>query len=208
MSFDYFAIVFVLLLLLIYTIIYWFSDLSSSWFKYLKSMSNLGIVVALVDFIISEINQSSAATVDFISNMEDQQESGFIDIEQLFMSNYPELLPLYKEINQHNPMIQSLKVPENIDPIKKVQLETNVCNIMIQRLENIYLSILKFPDYQQIPEFKEWITTWKQWFKSSTMKKVWNLNKKYYFSSQTANFIDNYIINNQSNGKLSTINNY
>jgi len=128
---------------------------------------------------------------------------GFIDIEKTFMQYYPELLPLYKEINNPHHPIQKLPVPKNIDQVKRRAYETNICNIIIQRIENTYSAVVHLGelgnfDRARSQEFAEWVSTWRQWFLSPTLRNVWNFNKARLFSKQTQQFIDSAIIGGKS----------
>ena len=55
-----------------------------------------------------------------------------------------------------------------------------------------------YKTYEEHQEkFQKWVTTWKQWFKSPTLRTIYHFNKS-FFSNKTLYFIDNFIIGNES----------
>jgi hypothetical protein len=192
-------------LLIVYTVFFKILhlDKNSQWLSYLESVYHFEVIVLILGLILNQIVVENEAKVTHVDRINSQQELGFIDIEKTFMKNFPELLPLYKELNQQNPLLQSSPIPQNIDPIKKNLLETNICNIIIQRIENIYLTILHIKGFaDESIEFAEWMETWRLWFLSPTLRRIWNLNKNLYFSASTRHFIDNQIINNDGGNPI------
>jgi hypothetical protein len=187
-----------------YTIVFWLYALyqNEPWIKYVGTLYNLGVVIALIGFILERNDAQEHELLSDISRITRDQEVGFIDVEKEFMNYYPELLPLYKEMNQRSQVIQSVPIPQNIDVAKKIILEYNACNIFIQRLENTYLATIDVGRDHSMKEvftseFNEWVLTWRNWFKSPTLRRIWKENSV-LFSSRTKLFIDNVII-----GKLS-----
>ena len=188
-------------MVIIYTISFWAFDLVDNrvWLSYIESLYHFGVIVAIAGFVLTQFETEEKTMMDYISQINQQQELGFIEIEKLFMNHYPELLPLYKELNQHNPLIQKIRAPSNINQSKKTFYEITVCNMIIQRIENTYLSISQLHKYFSFDhlgsrEFNEWASTWKQWFKSPTLRRVWHSNKNKLFAQATADFIDREII--------------
>lgn len=184
--------------LLIYTAIYWYFKLHGypPWGQYVESLYHLGVFIALISFFLDQIIKKKVDTEKSISDIVHDQELGFIDIEQHFLDNYPVLFPLYKELNQQNKIIQKIPNPKNIDPIKRLQSENNMCNIILQRIENIYLAELQLENFQNSEQYQEWIKTWKQWFRSPTLTRVWNTNKYTFFSKNILDFLDGVVRKN------------
>ena len=187
-----------------YTLLFWLYALyqNEPWIKYVGTLYNLGVVIALIGFILERNDAQEHELLSDISRITRDQEVGFIDVEKEFMNYYPELLPLYKEMNQRSQIIQSVPIPQNIDIAKKIILEYNACNIFIQRLENTYLATIdvgKTHGMKEVftGEFNEWVLTWKNWFKSPTLRRIWKENGM-LFSSRTKLFIDNVIIGHLS----------
>lgn len=182
--------------MIFYTFIFFYYGLANKpiWIAYTQTLFNLGVIVAVIGFVLDRVYRMHQQDVDYQHQLTQQQKQGFINIEQEFMHHYPELLPFYKEIHQQNNLLQSLPNPKNIDQIKRAELESIMSNVMIQSVENIYSSLKLVPDYQSLPEFVEWTNTWKQWFKSPTLRRIWKINKSVYFSQNTVNFIDKEII--------------
>lgn len=182
--------------MIFYTFIFFYYGLANKpiWITYTQTLFNLGVIVAIIGFVLDRVYRMHQQDVDYQNQLTRQQKQGFMNIEQEFMHHYPELFPFYKEIHQQNHQLQSLSNPKNIDQTKKSELESIMSNLMIQSIENIYSSIKLVPDYQSSSEYIEWTNTWKQWFKSPTLRQIWKINKAIYFSQNTVNFIDNEII--------------
>ena len=200
MLFSNFHILHILaIVLILYTVFFWtFNfDRNARWMTYL---SDLGLIAALFGFILSQLEQIRQRQQEELTEFNQQQEAGFVEIERLFMKYYPDLLPFYKELNFQNLAIQAVPNPPNIDPLKKAQLESNMFNIIVQRIENIFIAYETYEYFQESPWFQEWMQTWRHWFKSPTMQRLWKFNKNTFFSPKTVNFIDSHII--QSNGFL------
>jgi hypothetical protein len=187
--------------LLLYTVIFWTFRIykNEEWIKYTESIYHLGVLIALISFLVDQNNTKKQEEDKLINEIIRNEEVGFIDIEQNFLENFPTLFPLYKELNQHNKILQAIPIPKNIDPIQKAQLEINMCNIIIQRIANTYLNGLQLKGYFDTAEYKEWLLTWREWFNSPTLLRVWNTNKNIFFSKRTVYYIDNVV--KQANNK-------
>ena len=156
--------------------------------------SDLGVMTALASFILSQLDQIEQHEEEQINEFIQQQESGFIEVERQFLKCYPELFPLYKEMHIENPILQSLPDPPQIDATKRIQYECNMFNIITQTIENILLLVVKHQEVQKLPSYNEWLQTWQQWFRSPTLCRLWNINRSYYFSPSTVQFIDKLIV--------------
>lgn len=194
-------------IVLIYSIVFWWSspEIKVQWVTYL---SNFSVMTALIGFILSQINAIETRKSDEKSQFNKQQESGYVEIEKLFLKYYPELFPLYKEMNYANTWVQKFPIPKNIDPVKRAQYETNMFNIITQKIENILMEMNSIEEFQKLPSYNEWLQTWQQWFKSPTMQTLWKINRPHYFMPQTISFIDNYVIGhteNQTGGRQSML---
>lgn len=185
----------VICFIMTYTIVFvvYQLNLSPAWLSYIQSLYHIGVVIIILGFILNQVAEHTKNVHDNTAEAGRLAEAGFVEVEHLFMQNYPELFPLYKELNQHNKILQSTPNPKNINPTKRVQFEYSICNIILQKIENIYSLGLSIPDYKESDEFQEWLITWKQWFKSPTLRRVWHSNKN-VFARYTQNFIDNEIL--------------
>ena len=120
----------------IYTIIFWLFNLykSQPWMSYILTIYNMGVIIAFpIGFIInlSEINRKDR--IDAVSRLGHDKQTGFIDIEKNFMNHYPESLPLYKELNKQNPIIQAKPIPIHIDPVKEANMN-QPCAILLYKV--------------------------------------------------------------------------
>jgi hypothetical protein len=190
-----------LAVVIIYTVIFWVYKLHhySQWLSYIESLYHFGIIFAILGFLNNMINSQYVDAVNYISKINQNQEASLTSTERTFMEHYPELLPLYKEINQQNKKIQAIPIPFNIDPIKRKTMESNICNIIIQNIGNTYLEITYLEKYHksnyiQSQEFATWISILRQWFKSPTLRSLWDLDKETKCSPRTIDFIDGVII--------------
>ena len=183
------------LIVVVYSIFYWFLRMETA-SRAIKFISDLGVIIAIVGFILTQLNEIERREDENITNFNEQQETGFIEIERQFLKYYPELFPLYKEMHLENNILQSLQNPPQIDPIKKIQYECNIFNIITQRIENILSSAasLNFEEFRQSATYNEWVKTWRQWFQSPTLRHLWSINRSYYFAPVTMEFIDRVII--------------
>jgi hypothetical protein len=181
-----------------YTLIFWQFrlDKSHAILSYFEVLYHLGFILAAIGLILNQTAIQKKDNEVELASIIRQQEYGFIDTEQFFINNYPHSFPLYKEMNRQNRSIQRTPIPDNIDPIRRSQIEASFSNIIFQKIEN-NLSLAMRPQhgkYLHSNGFREWIITWKQWLKSPTLRKHWSNNKYTLFSENTRNFIDNNII--------------
>ena len=194
MLFGNFSIVHLLgLFIVAYTIIFWGFNLDNK-SRLMTYMSDLGMFVAFFGFILSQLEEIRQRQQEELASFNQQQEAAFIEIEKLFMKYYPELFHLYKELNSQNKHLQSLPDPTNIDPNKRAQFESNMFNIIIQRIENVFIAYNNYEEFSKSPWFEEWMQTWKHWFLSPTMQRLWAFNKNIFFDKRTVNFVDMYLI--------------
>lgn len=188
---NYVLVIFVI----IYTVIFHYYGLegNKTWNVYLEQMWHLGVVVAVIGFTVN-LSSSEREKENNASSLAVQHETtGFIEIEKLFMANYPELLPLYKEMHQHNPDVQAIKVPD-YDVSKKELLEATMASVIFQNIENIYTQLSTNPDYEPVFTLGEWLMTWRVWFLSPTLRRKWQINKNVFYSKKTVEFVDKHII--------------
>ena len=185
------------LVVIIYSIFFWFFKMETT-SRLIKFISDLGVIIAIVGFILTQLNKIERREDEDITDFNEQQERGFIEIETKFLEYYPELFPLYKEMHLENKILQSVPNPPKIDPIKRVQFECNMFNIITQRIENILASSLNFEEFKQSATYNEWVRTWRQWFQSPILRNLWNVNRSYYFAPMTIEFIDRVIIDGGS----------
>ena len=178
---------------IIYTLLFWAFDFTAK-SKIMAYMSDLGMFVALFGFVLSQLEEIRQRKIEELTAFNQQQEASFIEIERLFMKYYPDLFPFYKELNSHNPTIQSMPNPTTIDPARRLQLEANIFNIIIQRIENIFVAYETYEDFSHSDFHEEWMKTWRKWFTSPTMQRLWQANKKIFFATKTINLIDNYVL--------------
>lgn len=194
------AIVGLILFFVIYTIVFWFFDLSkyNSFLEYLASLYHLIVVISLVGFVLDRMSESYQQQL----NINSQEESGFVDINNLFLKYYPESFELYRQINYNDKNITKSPIPTNVNPTKKVMIDSIICLTIIQRIENIYLIMIQDPNYAQTDTYRGWVKVWRQWFHSPILLNIWNKNKNILFSDQITNFIDQVIIGKQDTNKL------
>jgi hypothetical protein len=195
------AVIGIIAFFVIYSSLYWYYNLAEvpHFLQYLESMYHLTIFVALLGFIMDRIAEFNQQQV----TLNDQQETGFLDIQALFLQYYPESIPLYKEIYRQDKDISKLIVPTNINYGKKRMVDSFICITIIKRIENIYFIMIQDPNYQQSDIYHEWVGVWRNWFMSPTLREEWQDDKNILFPDQLNDFIDQVIIGgkNQTNSE-------
>lgn len=189
-------IIIIIIIFLVYTILFWYADIgkNSRMMAYFQSLFWLGIIIAFLTLIMKESKRKVDDNKKYIHHISEMQEIGMIDIEKMFILNFPELFPLYREMNSHNYILSKMPDPPNIDVIKQQQLETSVCNIIFQRIENIYSEAILFDEFETSTYFLEFMITLRLWFKSERLRRIWDFNKHKYFSVDTIKFIEKKIL--------------
>jgi hypothetical protein len=159
-------------------------------------LRHLGVIVIFLSFFVEQYNTANQEKANQVTQFKSQDRSiGIYDIERIFIENPNELFPLYLEMNQQNPLIAQLPNARYIDVSKKILLESIVADLHFRRMNSILIEMTPIDNYQALPEYTEYVRTWKEWFKSPTLLYLWDTNKYTTASDLTINFIDHVILN-------------
>lgn len=164
-----------------------------------KILTQIGLLVTAVGLFYNIYGQSVTLKTQKQQQTLDLNSDAFIFVEGMFMNN-PGLMRLYAEMNSNNPDLQvevNQFEQQKIDPSlwKNPFLEAQAGNIIFQKIENT-LTVLDYdPGALQSTEWDEWVRTWRLWFMSPTLRKLWQQSAPYFYSQQTQNFVRDYILN-------------
>lgn len=161
---------------------------------FLTGLSSVGILFSIIAFLINKIMADKESNKNTILNNNKLLDSGFTNIEKLFLDYYPYSSELYLDIYKDSKFSKNINISVD-DNNKKKLVEIHIVTIMLQEMENI-LNIYNI-DNSLINEdtFAEWLRTWKMWFSSNILKKVWN-EKIDNYSKATRLFVQYNLLSN------------
>lgn len=161
---------------------------------FLTGLSSVGILFSIIAFLINKIMADRESNKNTILNNNKLLDSGFTSIEKLFLDYYPYSSELYLDIYKNTGITKNINISID-DHNKKKLVEIHIISIMLQEMENI-LNIYNI-DNSLINEdtFEEWLRTWKMWFSSNIVKKVWN-EKIVNYSKATQTFVQYNLLTN------------
>ena len=187
-------IIFFSLIFLGLTISFFKTDLykSERFAKYTSVISVLATLSIVVSFFINiksnsdnDRRRSDQEEKDRQRDFEQETQKYWIDVEKMFIENYPYLNNLYKEMYSDNPNIIPVQLSGQ-DLIEQQNLQQHVCQILFQTIENIYNTKSIDPNFGWQPIFEHWT-------KSDIFKSNWKYSKQFY-NLETQKYID-YLIN-------------
>lgn len=186
-----FAIIFIAL-----TFSFFKTDLykSERFAKYTSVISVLATLSIVVSFFINirsnAINDQrrlEQEEKDRQRDFEQETQRYWIDVEKMFIENYPYLNNLYSELYPDNPNIKKIILTGN-DLFEQQNLEQHVCQILYQTIENIYNTKSIDPNFGWQPIFKSWA-------KSNVFRTNWKYSRRFY-NLETQKYIDSLINQN------------
>lgn len=189
----------VAILFIIYSMIYWTTDWleNKKFIDYTFTTYNLGLIFTIIALILDSSQKQEERQREETQDYLTEVQNAYVNIEKMFMENDPYLFPLYKELNGHNPFIQNLSIPPDLDQAKAQRLESSMANIIFQGIETIIITNTldghnTTLSIQQKQNLEAWRITWKTWFMSPTLQKLWVLNK-HFFAQNTIFYVDQLI---------------
>jgi hypothetical protein len=171
--------------------IFWFTNLwrNERVEKYVTLLGAFATISIIISFLISLQNSSrqenqrrqdeadrEAAT--FVN----ETQKNWVELEQQFMSNYPYLTSLYKELYP-----ESLITVPDLTAEQKIQAQNDQWHMSSQLLQTIENIVNTNQVSVSLPY--GWYAVFQSWLKSPTLVNVWNKTRQYY-NPTTATFID------------------
>lgn len=171
--------IFLVALFFLVSILYWKSTggFHKKLMGYVSIISGVALSLAFITVVIEQNK--------YIENSKDALiEHGIIDILTMLQRGGKYTFELFQQMNSNDPTIASISIPK-VDDRTLQDLKVNTsCQIILRRIEQ---------SHNEAKDNNELIRIWKQWFKSSILRNVWN-NYKVYFSTSMISFIDNVIL--------------
>lgn len=184
-----------LLGLVVISILYWKIDGSESRAKltaYISMLAIIGTFVLLLSYIEGTNNSARNEKKDMVMINNEADNRAVVDLEKLFMSNTPDLLRLYKQLNPENVAIRQIVDPPLTSQI--LEKEQHMLSIIMQQIETILYPVSNKTISPTSPLFEPWIRTFKTWFSSPLLQQYWATHK-HLFTNFTREFIDTQILN-------------
>lgn len=181
----------------IVTYIYWKLDVQSKRLgDYLTIISMIGFIITFGLYYIEYLSKVK------IKQLEDKktkvhersiqnQIDYFIEIDDRYLKHFPYLERLHDEIYD-TPNLTNYMQPDHVYKYHEIHMSL----ILIEAIENTLNTLIVLNENTidwDTPDNKEWLDTWREWFKSNIMQQNWK-KFKIQFSSITATFIDEKII--------------
>jgi hypothetical protein len=174
----------------LFTLLFWTTKISENetlirYVNILSVFSTLAVIVSLFLSLKQSEEESDRRLKDEDARKVDEftaeTQRNWIDLEKLFMENYPYTASLYDEIYPGSPVqIPSLSPEQQIEAQDK---QVHVASTMIQIIENVITARgVQRGDYGWAPTFISWLG-------SPTIQRVWASSKKFY-NPVTNAFID------------------
>ena len=190
-----------LVALSIVTYLYMFHDLSGSHnANFISTLTLIGTMVGAIIFIYQYNQSKNAEAASRLNVTIAELQSDWIDLETMFITNYPYLNRLYDQIYPNNRILSeshaTLTTNEEID--KRDVFEVHMSTILFQIVENIYLQNIKSDQYRgSNPQNLAWINKFVSWFKSPILREQWQFRKKFY-GSDTQQFVDTVLLKSEN----------
>lgn len=188
-----YLLVFVTLFILI-TWFYFYTDHFSkpNFGTYINCLSVIGITISLLTFIHIKSNGEKEILRNEKIDALTAVNRGYTEIEKLFLQNYPWSCQFYNEIYQttYNSSICGFKSEIITDPQRQNMVNEHIGSVMIQSIEEVLLSS-RLHDHKII-DLSDWIKTWRQWFRSGILRKIW-ICKRSLYNHEMQSFIDSLI---------------
>lgn len=184
----------------IYTFLFWATPLFEKRGKFLDFVSSLyymGIIVTALAFGLELAARQERTEVEDARIRVADAEKGFIEIENIFRKTDPYLSRLYREMNPQNQILQNLPAPTNLDSNRETRLEVHIADIIFQQIENVLQNekyTFQNGNSASGGTHREWVQTWRTWFKSPRLRAIWEQNKATFYNKRTQEWIDRYII--------------
>jgi hypothetical protein len=176
-------IAFIIILLFFGTVSYlWISNPklfeSTKFTNFCTVMSILGIILSFIVLVSEYHKMKDQKKIHDVEVKTNETQLNWIELEKLFISNYPYLSRLYSQMYATNPNFRNLDLKYSAEDWQKIQfLETHVCSILFQVIENI---CAKSDENDKDVHYHEWLPTWKSWFRSPIVQQQWNAMKPFY----------------------------
>jgi hypothetical protein len=159
--------------------------------KYQGTLSVLAGLTVIISFFINT-NQAISQNKKILENMESERqkelvrenEKYWVDLEKLFMNNYPYLNNLYIELYPDNKNLNKVEL-SGLEKFHQSNLEVHVCNILYQIIENVL--------HTESNLELSWKNVFKSWSKSEIFRSNWEVSKQFYDKNITVPYIDDLI---------------
>lgn len=163
------------------SVIFWLTRFgrSNKWLQFIGMISGLGVSVFVLQFVLENQRQHEQKKKDRALSFTVMTERYVINLEKLFAEQYPYSTRLYKELYAGHPGLEKLVVPTSIDKNHQLQVEADICAILIQAVEDVYWVENLATNYAD-PDLSGWMTTFKRWFSSPILQSQWGYLKKNY----------------------------
>ena len=159
----------------------------------MNCLSLIGITVSLLTFIYIKTNGEREIKRYEKMDSLDALQKGYKDIEKLFLENYPYSTNLYNEIYDLENVNHKIRIKTD-NSHREAFVNKHICSIMIQTIEDVLICESKRQIADDTNLMSGWISTWKQWFKSPTLRREWQ-SKRAMYTRPTCQFIDRYLMN-------------
>jgi hypothetical protein len=171
--------------------IFWFTNLwrNERVEKYVTLLGAFATISVIISFLISLQNSSRQETQRRQDEADreaaafvNETQKNWVELEQQFMSNYPYLTSLYKELYP-----ESLITVPDLTPEQRIQAQNDQWHLSSQLLQTIENIVNTNQVSVSLPY--GWYAVFQSWLKSPTLVNVWNKTRQYY-NPTTATFID------------------
>ncbi|AYV84518.1 MAG: hypothetical protein Hyperionvirus28_6 [Hyperionvirus sp.] len=192
---DIYIVTIVFIGTIIYTYFYFKYNLGGtgpkSYSNYLKTLTVIIIALAALVAVSQYKINSTKEEFDQTQTLLNEAQVNWIEMEKIFINNYPYGERLYQQIYKTNKILQNNKISVK-DMERVIAFEIHMCSILFQSIENVSWAIKKITgDWSNIQY--GWINAWRSWFKSPIIREQWELTKVFY-GRITEEFVDKLII--------------
>jgi hypothetical protein len=170
---------------------FWISETSivetTKFSNFCTTLSFLGIILGFTVMALDYCKDRDHMEKEDLNTKVKECQTNWIELEKLFISQYPYLDRLYGQMYPSHPEMKDIKLKLTDDEWRKVRvLEVHVCSILFQCIENICT-------YGDPDHLHEWVLVWKSWFQSKIVRRQWSVMRQFYTQS-TQLWVDQHIM--------------
>jgi hypothetical protein len=170
---------------------FWVSDASiadtTKFSHFCTTLSLLGIILGFTVLALDYCKVAEDKNTELQNIKVKECQTNWIELEKLFIANYPYLDRLYGQIYPSHPDMKDITLKLSPDEWRKVRiLEVHVCSILFQSIENICI-------YAEPTQMVELIKVWRSWFQSQIVRRQWSVMREFCTPS-TQLWIDQHVM--------------
>ncbi len=155
--------------------------------NFCTTLSFLGIILGFTVMAIDYCKTRDEVNTENTNTRVKECQTNWIELEKLFIAQYPYLDRLYSQMYPSHPEMKDVKLKLTPEEWRKVRvLEVHVCSILFQSIENICT-------YGDPEHLEEWIRVWRSWFQSQIVRRQWSVMREFYTPS-TQLWIDQHVM--------------